>query len=87
MEGCEPQETDTHWRCYAGEGSWNWRLKFPVTLPMKPEMARLHIQLWDRDVVKVRPPSRSLRRQRCALRPLRSPQALPLVALICSGMM
>lgn len=54
MEGCEPQETDTHWRCYAGEGSWNWRLKFPVTLPMKPEMARLHIQLWDRDVVKVR---------------------------------
>ena len=53
MEGGTPQETDTHWRCYAGEGSWNWRLKFDVTLPMKPEMARLHIQLWDRDVVKV----------------------------------
>jgi hypothetical protein len=52
MEGMDPQDTDTHWRCYAGKGSWNWRLKFEVTLPMKvPEMARLHAQLWDADVV------------------------------------
>ena len=35
MENGEPQETDTHWRCYNG-GGWNWRLKFPITLPMKP---------------------------------------------------
>ena len=53
MEGMDPQETDTHWRCYAGKGSWNWRFKFQVTLPMKtPEMARIHVQLWDKDVVK-----------------------------------
>jgi hypothetical protein len=25
-------ETDTHWRCRA-EGSFNWRMKFPITFP------------------------------------------------------
>eukprot|EP00937_MAST-01D_sp_MAST-1D-sp2_P005539 g5539.t1 len=35
MEGCTYQESDTHWRCYAGKGSWNWRFKFEVELPMK----------------------------------------------------
>jgi hypothetical protein len=55
MEGgnTEPQDTDTHWRCYGGKGSWNWRCKFPITLPIKtPELGRLHLQLWDKDVVK-----------------------------------
>lgn len=48
-----PQETDTHWRCYRGKGCWNWRCKFTLTLPMAtPEMGRLHMQLWDRDVAK-----------------------------------
>jgi hypothetical protein len=45
MEGGEGQETDTHWRCYGGKGSWNWRLKFDVTLPIKRDMARLHAQV------------------------------------------
>eukprot|EP00752_Nemacystus_decipiens_P012046 g10680.t1 len=32
LEGCEPQETDTHWRAKGGKGSFNWRMKFPVLL-------------------------------------------------------
>ena len=53
LEGEEHQESDTHWRCYAGKGSWNWRFKFQITLPIKtPEMGRINLQLWDKDVVK-----------------------------------
>jgi hypothetical protein len=29
-------ETDTHWRCRE-KGSFNWRWKFPVTLPLDPD--------------------------------------------------
>lgn len=35
-----------------GEGSWNYRLKFVVELPQKPEFLRLKFQLWDRDIFK-----------------------------------
>lgn len=46
-------ETDTHWRCKSGQGSWNWRIKIPFELPIKArEMGRLRVQLWDRDIVK-----------------------------------
>ena len=50
LKAAEPQETDTHWRCRNGKGSWNWRMKFNVTLPHK--FPYLHMQLWDRDVLK-----------------------------------
>ena len=53
VEGEKPQSTDVHWRCSTGRASWNYRLKFPLTLPLKaPEFARLHVQVWDKDVVK-----------------------------------
>ena len=29
-------ETDTHWRC-RNKGSFNWRWKFPITLPLDPD--------------------------------------------------
>ena len=31
-EGCDPAETDTHWRAKKGKGSFNWRLLFDVEL-------------------------------------------------------
>lgn len=31
--GDKKLETDTHWRCRA-KGSFNWRYKFPMTLPL-----------------------------------------------------
>ena len=35
-QGDKKQRTDTHWRCEKGHvGSFNWRMKFPITLPMK----------------------------------------------------
>ena len=43
-----PKETDTHYRCQRGEGSWNWRIKFPVNLDGKSPY-ELMLQLWDRD--------------------------------------
>ena len=54
MEGDKKkEETDTHWRCKNGAASWNYRLLFTVDLPLKsPEMGRLHVQLWDKDVIK-----------------------------------
>ncbi|KAH8085619.1 hypothetical protein JL720_7609 [Aureococcus anophagefferens] len=47
------QCTDIHWRCRSGRASWNWRLKFPVELPLaSPELGRLNVQLWDKDIIK-----------------------------------
>ncbi|CBN80088.1 conserved unknown protein [Ectocarpus siliculosus] len=46
------RDTDTHWRCKNGKGSWNYRLKFDVDLPLKsPEHGRMVLQMWDRDVL------------------------------------
>ena len=46
MEGqTKRQDTDTHWRCINGKGSWNYRLKFPVSLPIKSEFSRLRFQV------------------------------------------
>lgn len=53
MEGLKSQSTDVHWRCSTGRAAWNYRLKFPVQLPLQaPEFGRLHVQLWDKDIVK-----------------------------------
>jgi len=42
-------QTDTHWRSMNGKGSFNWRMVFPVTLPMKSH--RIAIQAWDKDLI------------------------------------
>ena len=39
--------TDTHWRCRA-KGSFNWRMKFPITLPMDPD------EDYGNDILKVK---------------------------------
>lgn len=48
-------ETDTHWRC-RDKGSFNWRWKFPISLPLDPDddygKDVLQLQMWDRDVAK-----------------------------------
>lgn len=54
MEGGEKrkQSTDTHWFCKNGAGSWNWRIKIPLELPIKArELGKLKIQLWEKNVI------------------------------------
>jgi len=54
-EGCDPAETDTHWRAKKGKASWNWRLIFDVELGHNTRAMKfpyLHLQLWDRDILK-----------------------------------
>ena len=49
------QETDTHWRAKRGKGSFNWRMKFPLTLGRETREMKFpyfHVQLWDQDLVK-----------------------------------
>ncbi len=43
IEGLEPQKTDVHWRSENGEGMFNWRMVFPITLPYKN--SRLKVQI------------------------------------------
>ena len=46
---CLPaKETDTHYRCRDGNGQFNWRMKFPITLPCDDYL--IDLQIWDRDV-------------------------------------
>eukprot|EP00300_Choanocystis_sp_HF-7_P005500 c14114_g1_i1.p1 GENE.c14114_g1_i1~~c14114_g1_i1.p1 ORF type:complete len:1293 (+),score=373.40 c14114_g1_i1:49-3879(+) len=42
-------DTDVHWRATKGAGSFNYRLKFDVKLPLKKP--RLSIQVWDQDII------------------------------------
>lgn len=54
-EGCNGQETDTHWRAKKGKGSFNWRFIFDVELGHNTRAMKfphLHFQLWDRDILK-----------------------------------
>ena len=49
----EFQETDTHWACRT-EGNFNYRFKFPVNYPPKPEDMYsdiFSVQIWDRDLI------------------------------------
>ncbi|GLD92194.1 hypothetical protein PINS_up000727 [Pythium insidiosum] len=53
MEGRKAESTDVHWRCSNGKPCWNWRFKLAAEYPLRtPEYARLHIQLWDKDLLK-----------------------------------
>lgn len=53
MEGGSVESSDVHWRCSNGKPCWNWRFKLPVEYPLRTaEFGRLHIQLWDKDVLK-----------------------------------
>ena len=55
VEGCDIQETDTHWRAQNGKGSFNWRMKFDVELGHNTRAMKfpyLHFQLWDRELLK-----------------------------------
>jgi len=48
-EGQKPQMTDVHWRSENGQGLFNWRMKFPITVPCPNP--RLKIQVWDKDIL------------------------------------
>lgn len=51
IPNCKSRETDTHWKAKNGAGSWNYRIKFPVELPLKsPMLGTLNVQMWDRDI-------------------------------------
>merc|ERR1719273_1503149 len=50
IEGLDRQKTDTHYRSKKGIGNFNWRFKFPISLPVKP-WPRLKFQIWDRDLI------------------------------------
>jgi hypothetical protein len=43
------RQTDTHWRCKKGVGSFNWRWNFPLFVPLQD--LQLTIQAWDHDIV------------------------------------
>jgi hypothetical protein len=43
-------ETDTHWRAEKGQGVFNWRFRYQLTLPLA-EPTRLTLKLWDKDVL------------------------------------
>ena len=48
------QSSDTHLRASKGNGNFNWRYKFPITLPLKGEQlvsTYLTMQIWDMDMV------------------------------------
>ncbi len=45
------QQTDLHFRSQNGCGSFNWRMKFPVSLPKRKlaEYPNFMVQIWDKD--------------------------------------
>ena len=44
------KETDCHYRCQNGKGSFNWRMLFDVKYP--DDNTTLSLQVWDRDLFK-----------------------------------
>jgi hypothetical protein len=75
MEGESTKySTDTHWRCKNGSGSWNWRIKIPVELPVKTrELGRLRVQMWERNIIRSNQ-VRALSRDPHALRTIVGPR-------------
>lgn len=51
VAGLKTQETDTHYRSKGGKGNFNWRMKWPLSLPPKKGQTwpRLRFQIWDKD--------------------------------------
>lgn len=49
IDSKEKQQTDLHFRCQTGVGSFNWRMLFPVDLPRKDKNNYLNIQVFDKD--------------------------------------
>lgn len=45
------RETDTHWRCGTGKGSFNWRALMDTTYPRHDDDYMMTVQCWDRDVL------------------------------------
>ena len=56
MDAKAKLSTDTHFRCNDGRGSFNWRMKFPLKLPLPRADAegalRLTLQVWDKDILE-----------------------------------
>jgi hypothetical protein len=50
-EGQDHQVTDTHWRSEDHNGIFNWRMKFPITLPAAFSVPKLKFQIWDKDIL------------------------------------
>ncbi|CAK4072437.1 unnamed protein product [Aphanomyces euteiches] len=53
LEGSDSQDTDIHWRAKKGKASFNWRMKFPVTLGHKQHNSKFpyfKMQMWDKDI-------------------------------------
>jgi len=51
LPGMSSKDTDTHWRCKGGGGSWNWRVKMMIELPIKNrEEARLTVKMMERNI-------------------------------------
>lgn len=51
--GREPQQkTDVHWNSEDGRGMFNWRMRFPMVLPLPEGVPpRLQVQIWDANIV------------------------------------
>jgi len=51
--GDEPQQsTDVHWRAVDGVGSFNYRMKFTIYLPIKGEgRSNMRFAVWDKDLL------------------------------------
>ena len=48
IEGTKPHTTDVHWRCKKGKGSFNYRMKIPITLGFRTKTMKfpfLHLQV------------------------------------------
>lgn len=57
--GGQTLETDTHWRCRE-KGSFNWRFKFPITLPLNPD------EDYGKDILQVRHASLNSYSSKCS---------------------
>lgn len=50
IDSDDKYETDTHYRCTTGAASFNYRLLMKTRCPRDDHV--LHIQIWDRDILK-----------------------------------